>query len=159
MAKTRHTSRRSSTFRPTIPRHDAPPALTCSFRRLGGSVCLSVAGDIDLVTIGSFRTHLRMAVKHVGHLALDFGALRYIDSSGVHALLDAYQAVTLAKGRMALVAVPPNIRRVLAAFGVDEIIPVFSTLEEATADVRDDGRRAPATALRYTNQGASEAAR
>ena len=113
----------------------APPdALTCTRQCLVGAVCLSIIGELDLANISSFRTHVRSAVEPTDNLVLDFRALRSIDSSGIHVLLDAYQVFTLTGRRMALVGVPPRVQRVLTAFGVDDILPVFPTVNAALAD-------------------------
>jgi anti-anti-sigma regulatory factor len=47
---------------------------------------------------------------------------------------------SLSGRRMALVAVPPRILRVLTVFGVDEILPVFATVDAALADFREGTR-------------------
>jgi anti-anti-sigma factor len=137
MEQTRHTDRQPSTFRRTGLRDDPPDTLRYGQRRFVGAVCLSVTGDLDLATISSFRTQVRSAAGPTDHLILDFSALRSIDPSGIHALLDACQVLTIAGRRMALVAVPSRIHRALAAFGVDEILPVFPTVEAAMAHLRD----------------------
>lgn len=91
---------------------------------------------MDLSNLSSFRACLRSAAEATGNLVLDLGTLRYINSTGIHALLDAYQMFTLTGRRMALVAVPPSIERVLKAFGVDEILPIFSTVDAALDGLR-----------------------
>jgi anti-anti-sigma factor len=115
------------------PGGDPPDTLTCASRRLSAALCLSFTGGVNLATISWFRTQLQAAAQSTDHLILDFSTLTYIDSSGIHALLDAFQLFTLARRRMTIAAVPPRIRRALAAFGVDEIISVFSTVEAALA--------------------------
>lgn len=125
--------------------------LTCNRRRLAGAVCLSVTGELDVATVSSFRSQLRSATEPTDHLVLDFSRLRHIDSTGIHALLDAYQAFMLAARRMALVAVQPKIWRALEAFGVDEIVPVFSTVEVALANFRGDASSVQAEAFDDTD--------
>jgi anti-sigma B factor antagonist len=128
----------------------SPDTLTCDRQRLLGVVCLSVIGELDVATVSSFRSQVRSATDLTEHLVLDFSRLRHIDATGIHALLDAYQVFTLAAQRMALVAVPPRIQRVLAAFGVDEIVPVFSTLEVALSNFRGDASSVEAGAFSDT---------
>lgn len=137
-----------------IPGRAGAPSdtLTCHRRRLAGAVCLLLTGELDVATVSSFRSQLRSATEPTDHLVLDFSRLRHIDSAGVHALLDAYQAITLAAGRMVLVAVPPKILRVLTAFGVHEIVPVFLTLEVALANFRGDASSTEAEAAAHPDR-------
>src|SRR5579864_319621 len=123
-----------------------PPAdtLTCTQQDHDGAVCLSISGQLDLASLSSFRARLRSGIEPTDNLVLDLCALRSIDSTGIHALLDAYQMFTLTDRRMALVAVPPRIQRVLTVFGVDEILPVFSTVDAALADFREGPRHGAA---------------
>jgi anti-anti-sigma factor len=114
-------------------RADPSDALTCTAQRLAGAVCLSVTGELNLATVSSFRQRLRSTLNLTDNLVVDFTALRSIDSTGIHALLDAYQTSVLRGRLMVLVSVPPRIQRVLKAFEVDEIIPIFSVREAAMA--------------------------
>jgi len=132
-------------------RGDPTDTLACTRRRLTGAVCLSVAGALDLATISSFRTQLRSAVEPTDHVILDFSTLRSIDFSGIHAVLEAYEILTVAGRRMALVGASPRIQRVLTAFGVDEILPAFSTVDAALADFRNGAPGIGAEPLDDTN--------
>ena len=140
MEQARNVIRRPPTSGRTSLRGDRPDALTCTQQRHDGAVCLSISGELDLASLSSFRARLRSGIEPTDNLVLDLRALRSIDSTGVHALLDAYQMFTLTGRRMALVAVPPRIQRALTAFGVDEILPVFATVDAALADFRDGTR-------------------
>lgn len=142
-----YTGRRRSNPGPTGLPGALFDTLTCKWRRFVGAVCLSVIGELDVATVSSFRSQLRSATAPIDHLVVDLSRLRHIDTTGVHALLDAYQAFTLAARSMALVAVPPKIQRVLAAFGVDEIVPVFPTVEVALSNFRGDASSTGAEAL------------
>lgn len=117
---------------------DQSDTLTCAEECLAGATCLSMTGELDLATLSLFRARLRSVSERTDDLVLDLGALRSIDSTGVHALLDAYQTITLAGRRMAIVAVPSRVQKVLAAFDVDEIIPVFSCVDAVLANFYPD---------------------
>lgn len=102
-----------------------------------GAVCVALVGALDVASHSAFRARVTLATKPTDNLILDLRAVRSIDSTGVHALLDMYQVLMLRGRRMALVAAPPRIQRVLAAFDVDEILPVFATVDAALANFRD----------------------
>ena len=115
----------------TRPPEDAPGGLACTRQDFEGAVCLVIAGDLDLATVASFRARVRAVAGQRDTLILDLSGLRYTDSSGIHALLDAYQTWTLPGRRMVLAAVPPHIQRILTGFAADDILPRFATVETA----------------------------
>jgi anti-sigma B factor antagonist len=102
-----------------------------------GAVCVALVGALDIASNSAFRASVTLATKPTDNLVLDLRAVRSIDSTGIHALLDIYQMLILRGRHMALVAAPPRIQRVLAAFDIDEILPVFATVDAALANFRD----------------------
>lgn len=102
-----------------------------------GAVCIALVGALDIASNSAFRARVTLATKPTDNLILDLRAVRSIDSTGIHALLDIYQMLMLRGRRMALVAAPPRIHRVLEAFDIDEILPVFATVDAALANFCD----------------------
>ena len=57
----------------------------------------------------------------------------FCDSSGVHAIMHAYESAAARDVRMRLAVSPAtSVRRVLELIGVGRLMPVHSSLEEAT---------------------------
>ena len=102
-------------------------------RVLDGIICLSVIGDIDLANAAEFATQLEVATQSDGRgVILDLRELRYIDSSGIKVLLEAKGT-----GRgIVLVAVSPLVHRILSILNLDQLMPMFSTVEEALRSLR-----------------------
>jgi anti-sigma B factor antagonist len=117
--------------------HDAPlNGLMCTAHYRHGAICLSLDGNLDPATISSFRAKLRSAAEPTDNLVLDLGGLQYIDPVGIHALVDAYQMLTLSGRRMALVAVPAKLRGMFTVAGAANILPEFATVEGAVETFR-----------------------
>jgi anti-sigma B factor antagonist len=56
----------------------------------------------------------------------------FCDSSGVHAIMHAYESGTARGGRMLLAVSPTtSVRRVLELIGVGRLMPVYPSLQEA----------------------------
>jgi anti-sigma B factor antagonist len=47
---------------------------------------LEVSGEIDLANVDEFRAAAHLLMAHAGPLVIDLAGLRFIDSSGIHAL-------------------------------------------------------------------------
>lgn len=63
-----------------------------------GCPVVALRGDVDVNTAGQVRQVLAGKVKaHPHRVVVDLSGLRYMDSAGIHALLDA-QADLMARG-------------------------------------------------------------
>jgi anti-anti-sigma factor len=74
-------------------------------------------------------------------VALDLGALRFLDSGGVDVLLRVSELAGSRGGRLVVVGLPPAIRRILELAGADRLLAHVEAGEGAPARL---GRRIPA---------------
>lgn len=82
-----------------------------------------VEGELDLATAPALRDIVGALVDSCSHIIVDFAELRFIDSSGLSALVALHSQSTAAGVRFALRNPPPMVRRVLALTGIDHLIP------------------------------------
>jgi len=100
--------------------------------RSGGVTALALAGDLDLGTVAGVQTTLEEEVARTPpRLVLDVSALEFIDSSGIHALVQTAQALATRGGTFEITSVPEHIRRLL------EITGVLALLTEPQRDPAD----------------------
>lgn len=102
----------------------------------GGVVLLAVAGELDLSTVPALRTALNGALdRGLSRLVIDLARVSFIDSVSVAALVNTQRR--LGDGRFALV-VPEDSYGMLIfqAGGIETVLPIFETREEAVAHVR-----------------------
>lgn len=118
--------------------HSTPSnGLLSTQRHLDGAVVFSISGDVDLANESSLRACLKTAMEAGKHLVVvDLKDLRYIDSSGIHALLDAHHIFARGRRSIVLAAVPPMVWRILKIVGLEQMIPVFPTVETAVESLR-----------------------
>jgi anti-anti-sigma factor len=64
-------------------------------------------------------------------LIIDMSGTTFCDSAGVQVIIDTYNRVTAARIRLRLVATA--VMRVLTLTGVDQLMPIYPTLEAALA--------------------------
>lgn len=92
-----------------------------------------VAGEVDTSHEEELRAELRKAVGQSKGIVVDLTECEFIDSSAVRALLLSREEQDPEQGseRLAVAASSQQILRILSVMGVDRVIPIRATVEEA----------------------------
>jgi anti-sigma B factor antagonist len=124
-----------------------PPAsywsnqLLCRREDLDGAVCLVLTGELDLASIATLQAHLKAVADIDDNVIVEMSGLRYIDSSGAKALLDAHRTFTRRGLRFGLAAPSAMTRRIFEVLGLETVLPMFETVDAALQQLR--GGRKP----------------
>jgi anti-sigma B factor antagonist len=94
-----------------------------------GARVVRVRGELDLATTPTFEAAI--GAPDDGRLVVDLGECTFVDSSAIRALLRAARSAGDAGGSAAVVAVEPATLRVLEIAGVDQALPVVSSVSDA----------------------------
>ena len=97
----------------------------------GGVVVVRAAGEVDMTVSPTFeRSLLEAATTGEGRaVVVDLESLRFLDSSGVHALVKGYHAATAAGGSLTVRGATGVVARVLYITGVAEALGMNFTEE------------------------------
>lgn len=102
--------------------------------RIGGARGLAVSGELDTSTATPFTEAVERAVwGSVGAFVLDLSELRFIDSTGLHALLRARAYLSREDRSLAVLLPRGQVRRVLDLAGMLDTLVVYSTSEALAA--------------------------
>ena len=97
---------------------------------------IALAGRMDIDGVGRVETRLAgMTAAPRRGIVIDLAEVPFMASIGLRALLVNAKALRGRGGRMALLAPVDAVRGVLASAGVDQLIPVCDTLDDAIARV------------------------
>jgi anti-sigma B factor antagonist len=112
---------------------------------VNGPQCdLVLTGDVDLEFADALVEVAlsRMADSGVQRLFLDFGAVTFLDSTGLGALVTIRNALRESGQHMVLVNVPERVRQILAITGLDAVFAIRCNGAPPTAmDVTRDATR------------------
>lgn len=93
---------------------------------------LAAEGEIDLVTAQRLEQAADDALDKGAHdLWIDLSDVEFIDSSGIHALLQVRGRVDALNRRLAVVCPFGPIHRAFRLTGLDEALPLYASREEA----------------------------
>jgi anti-sigma B factor antagonist len=103
-----------------------------------------VGGEIDGANAAMLQARITAMCAAAGtrRLILDVGAVEFMDSSALRALLEIQGALGRAHGEMVLLAPCAQVRGLLAMTGLDRRLRSAGTLEQARAAVRGRARNA-----------------
>ena len=92
--------------------------------RVAGAACVAVAGEVDVETAPRMRDALVEAIADGEQVVVDLGAVTFMDSSGLSALVVA-QRVAEARGvRLRLRGVRPRVMRLITITGAHGMFSV-----------------------------------
>ena len=101
-----------------------------------GICVVKVVGEVDMSHEDEVREELRRAEDSRG-IVVDLTECEFIDSSGVRLLLLSREAQTDGDSEgLAVAASSEQILRILSVMGIDKVIPVRPTVEEAVAELQ-----------------------
>jgi anti-sigma B factor antagonist len=95
-----------------------------------------VVGEVDMSHEEELRAELRGAVEaEAKGIVVDLTACEFIDSSAIRALLLSRQEKSPGQGgeSLAVAASSDQILRILSVMGLDQVLPIEPTVEQAAA--------------------------
>jgi anti-sigma B factor antagonist len=106
-------------------------ALDITVSRERDVVIAAVTGDVDISTVAQLRECLFELADRGGTLIVDLNRVTFIDSSGLGALVGAARRAAAHGDSLHAVCARPPTRRLLWLTGVDRLIPLAATVDEA----------------------------
>ena len=96
---------------------------------------VTAVGEIDAATADQLSAAVAGALADGHkHVLVDFAGVTFIDSTGLGVLVKAHRAATAADARFAVVHPTPQTRKLIRVLGLDELLHVYDTPEQALAD-------------------------
>lgn len=91
-----------------------------------------VAGELDAHTAPELKAVLDpLAQTAECAIVVDLGEVGFIDSTGLGVLVTTLKHVRESQGRLDVVVQTPRVLKVFALTGLDVVIPLHATLDEA----------------------------
>lgn len=102
-------------------------------RRMGEQAVVTMPAEIDAVNAGAVSQAVLAEASHgAAVLIIDMSATTFCDSAGVQVIIGACNQAAASHTRLLLVVTA--VRRIFTLVGVDQLVPIYPTLEAALAD-------------------------
>ncbi|MES9521971.1 STAS domain-containing protein [Streptomyces capoamus] len=99
----------------------------------------SFSGDMDYLTAPMFRTEFLSCIDSGERwIVLDLAGVPFCDSAGLNALLAARRRALETGVTLVLAGLQPQLRQLLKLTGVETILDVYDTAENAADILADD---------------------
>jgi anti-sigma B factor antagonist len=86
---------------------------------------------IDITNADGLAALLESSEQGHGRLVIDMSRTQFCDTAGLHALVGAHKRALAQGGEVRLVISTAAVKRILALTGLDQVIPNFTSLQEA----------------------------
>lgn len=92
-------------------------------------------GRLDAVGTQAAEAEFNAAVAASSNVVIDLAGVSYICSLGIRMLVTGAKSQAKLGGKMVLVSPDDLTRKILKTTGIDHIIPIFNSLDEALASI------------------------
>ncbi|MGI8559450.1 MAG: STAS domain-containing protein [Solirubrobacteraceae bacterium] len=111
---------------PVARLHSVPSTFACTRSRDdAGAIWVRVVGELDLAGAPTLAAALRDSLNEASLVILDLSGLTFLDSAGVHAIVDAGSDARSDTRRLRLVCGPHSVQRLFALTGTAAEVDVI----------------------------------
>ncbi len=108
--------------------------LVITDQRRGDISVISLEGDLDVMSAPALRGALDRHIR-AGHLriVLDLNQVSFMDSAALGVIVGRTRLAQMASGSVRLVCTVPRIIRLFSITGLDRILPLHESVDEAVS--------------------------
>jgi anti-sigma B factor antagonist len=109
--------------------------LSLATRTVAEHTVLEVGGEVDVYTAPRLRERLvELVDAGARNVVVDLGGVEFLDSTGLGVLVGAMKRLRVANGRFGLVCSKEPLLKIFRITALDQVFPIYPTIEAATAD-------------------------
>jgi anti-sigma B factor antagonist len=102
----------------------------------GDHAVVTASGEIDAATADMLSTAVQGALADdYPRVLADFAQVTFIDSTGLGVLVKSHRSAVAAGAVFAVVHPTPQTRKLIRVLGLDQLLHVYDTQEQALADL------------------------
>lgn len=115
--------------------------LSLATRTVAAHTVLEVTGEVDVYTAPKLRDRLTELLEAgTRALVVDLGRVEFLDSTGLGVLVGGLRKARNLGGSFGLVVGQEALLKVFRITALDQVLPLYPTIEAATGQSADGGR-------------------
>ena len=109
--------------------------LSLATRTVAEHTVLEVGGEVDVYTAPRLRDRLvELVDSGARSVVVDLAGVEFLDSTGLGVLVGAMKRLRVANGRFGLVCSKESLLKIFRITALDQVFPIYPTIEAATQD-------------------------
>lgn len=94
---------------------------------------VKISGELDHHSCEEIRNRLdkEIMMKNPKNLVFDMESLNFMDSSGIGVIIGRYKKILLSGGKVGMINIKPQVKRIYDICGLNKIIPLYIDLKQA----------------------------
>lgn len=113
--------------------------LEVALRTVDGVHVVSVRGELDLDNRDRFNRELQALRDRAGPAVLDLEGVPFMDSSGLHVVVQLWEALRAEGRALAVACGPEGVRKLFELTGLDALLPLYDDAASAARAVGGGG--------------------
>ena len=128
--------------------------LSLATRTVDEHTVLEVGGEVDVYTAPRLRERLVELVDGgARNVVVDLGRVDFLDSTGLGVLVGALKRLRAAGGTFGLVCAKEPLLKIFRITALDQVFPIYPSIEAATSARSGSVRAGPDSALGHPGHG------
>ncbi len=113
--------------------------MNVAFEYVNKTLIARIEGDIDHHSCDAIRKRMDNEIleKNPRNLIFDMDMVGFMDSSGIGVLLGRYKQIAGQGGKIAMIKVKPQVKRICEICGLQKIIPVYQDKRQAIENIKE----------------------
>ena len=121
--------------------------LSLATRTVDEHTVLEVGGEVDVYTAPRLRERLvELVDAGARNVVVDLGRVDFLDSTGLGVLVGALKRLRAADGTFSLVCSKEPLLKIFRITALDQVFPIYPSIEAATSAQSDSGDGSGSTA-------------
>lgn len=103
------------------------------FSKKGTTLIVSIIGDLDHHSAEYVRMKVdsELVKASTKNIIFDFSKVSFMDSSGIGVIMGRYKNVLKLNGKLAVISISPQMKRIFEMSGLLKLIPAYDSLDNA----------------------------
>ncbi len=116
--------------------------MNINYAQKGDFLIFRLYGELDMNTVPDFKKKINKLrkEKRINNIIINLSKIKFIDSTGIGAILGRYKKLKKNNGQLVLVGVNKRVEKIFALSGITGLIPIYDKEKTAISEYNKGGK-------------------